>query len=600
MHTVKHITESLTVKIVLILGILITVGGGIFWYISIKTDEKNLMDNTITFMASFSEVVKKSVRNDMLLYRREDIQRTLESIGASESIAKVRIFDAKGVIFYSSNTRDIGHRVERDTRACIGCHGNASGPVGMLLKGKRWDIYAAADGSRVLSVVEPIFNEPDCYTAACHAHGRKQKVLGILTTDFSLVPIDRTIRRKLIDTSLYILIFLAVTGAILYFVLWRLVLRPVKSLSVGMENVTSGDLSQRVPAMSGDEIGRLTHTFNAMTGELNGARQRMERWTQTLEEEVKKKTDEILRTQGKLIVAEKMAALGRITAEIAHEIRNPLTALGGFGRRLQKIARTGKEKDYADIIVAEAHRLELILRDVMTFSRDTKLCFVRMPVTDIVKECVLAFSALCDEYAISHDTAYRTELPVLVDADQVRQALNNLIGNAIDVMSHGGVLSITTAAETMHKVTFVAIHVSDTGTGIPDESLPFIFEPFYTTKEIGRGTGLGLSISRKIIEEHGGFITAENGNGNGKGLTASLYFPYQSEEELCKKPCWEFMECGRNMGREAKCPVYPHFGRVCWVVGGTYCEGKVQGTFAQKCEDCRNCEFYEKVVTGVI
>lgn len=92
----------------------------------------------------------------------------------------------------------------------------------------------------------------------------------------------------------------------------------------------------RVAATSSDEIGRLTNTFNAMTEELNYARKKMQKWTQSLEEEVKKKTKEILKTQGKLIQAEKMAALGRITADIAHEIRNPLTALGGFGRRLRR------------------------------------------------------------------------------------------------------------------------------------------------------------------------------------------------------------------------------------------------------------------------
>ncbi|SPP99736.1 hypothetical protein NBG4_110039 [Candidatus Sulfobium mesophilum] len=115
MNFATGIAGSLTAKIVIILGLLITVGGGIFWYISIRTDEKNLMDNTITFMSSFSEVVKKSVRNDMLPYRREDIQRTLESIGASESIAKVQIFDAKGMIFYSSDREGIGHRADHDS-----------------------------------------------------------------------------------------------------------------------------------------------------------------------------------------------------------------------------------------------------------------------------------------------------------------------------------------------------------------------------------------------------------------------------------------------------------------------------------------------------
>ena len=76
----------------------------------------------------------------------------------------------------------------------------------------------------------------------------------------------------------------------------------------------------------------------------------------------------------------------------------------------------------------------------------------------------------------------------------------------------------------------------------------------------------------------------------------SLYFPYQSEADSARTPCWEFMKCGRDAGKEMKCPAYPHFGRVCWVVAGTFCEGKVQGTFAQKYEDCKKCEFYNKML----
>ena len=125
--------------------------------------------------------------------------------------------------------------------------------------------------------------------------------------------------------------------------------------------------------------------------------------------------------------------------------------------------------------------------------------------------------------------------------------------------------------------------------------LPLIFEPFYTTKKIGHGTGLGLSISRKIVEEHGGFIQAKNRTE--KGLTVSMYFPYQSDEELKNVPCWEYMQCGRDVNDEMKCPAYPHFGQVCWAVAGTLCAGKIQGTFAQKTNDCRNCIFYKKVKT---
>ncbi|NJD56328.1 MAG: HAMP domain-containing histidine kinase [Nitrospirae bacterium] len=594
-RVLRRITASLTAKIVLLIGMLITAGGGAFWYISLQNDQKNLIDNTLTFVTSFSEVLKKSVRNDMLLARREDIQRTIEAIGATKSIADVKIYDTQGIICYSAVRSDLGRHAGRGSRACIGCHGDPSFLAAMLSGDRPWDIHAAYDGSRVLRHIEPIYNDPDCSSAACHAHKKEQKVLGILATDFSLLPMDLKIHQQNIDSSVYFLLYLTASGITLYYVLWRFVLNPVKSLTDSMENVARGDLSERLAVTSQDEIGRLAVTFNAMTGELGDARKKMEQWAQSLEAEVKKKTEEILKTQGKLIEAEKLAALGRLTAEIAHEIRNPLTAVGGFGRRLQKISSSPKEREYVDIMVREVHRLELILRDVLTFSRDAKIRFKRTPVTDMTKECIMTFSAICDEHSIKVHTLFGTDRPAMIDREQVRHAVNNLIANAIDVMPGGGVLSVTTTAEKLHETPYVAIRVSDTGPGIPEDKLPYVFEPFYTTKEIGRGTGLGLSISRKIMEEHGGHIIAKNRNGN--GLSVSLYFPYQSEEDLRREKCWEYMECGRDRGPEAKCPAHPYFGRVCWAVGGTYCGGKVQGTFAQKCDDCKGCSFYQKVLS---
>ncbi len=123
--------------------------------------------------------------------------------------------------------------------------------------------------------------------------------------------------------------------------------------------------------------------------------------------------------------------------------------------------------------------------------------------------------------------------------------------------------------------------------------MSLIFDPFFTTKEIGRGTGLGLSITRKIVEEHGGFVKAESAKG--KGSVFNLYFPQQSDEESNEIKCWEYMKCGRDKDATTKCPANPNFGRICWAVAGTFCEGKVQGTFAQKLEDCRKCDFYQMV-----
>jgi len=587
-----RLAGSLAGKLVVIIGLLILSGSGIFWYASIRADKRDLMDNSVAFISSFSEMIDRSIRYDMLINHKEHIQRALESIGSTEAIKRVNLFSNDGEIRYSSEKGMIGRRVNETSPFCVGCHADRSRPRETLLKGKQWTIYDESGGHRVLSFVEPIYNEPDCFTAPCHVHSREQRVLGVLTTDFSLSAIDRLINGKMINTSLFMLLFLTVTTLILYLIFWRFVLRPITVLSKGMERVTSGNLSQMVPYPSKDEIGKLALTFNLMTTELRTSRQKMEAWTHTLEEEVEKKTLVIKKAQDKLIEAEKLAALGRLTADIAHEIRNPLSALGGFGRRLQKIVAGKKEKEYSDILVAEVNRLEHILRDILSFSRDAKFHFERMPVTGVVKDSIATYSELCTEHAIEVIVELNTDFPVLMDKMHARQAIDNLLSNAIDSMPNGGILAISATVETENSIDYVTVHVSDTGTGIPEDKLSLIFEPFHTTKVIGHGTGLGLSITRKIIEEHGGFIKAANNRKS--GITFSLYFPYQSNEDLLGIPCWEFMKCNRDVNSELRCPAYPNFGRACWVVAGTFCEGKVQGTFAQKYEDCSKCDFFKK------
>jgi signal transduction histidine kinase len=361
-----------------------------------------------------------------------------------------------------------------------------------------------------------------------------------------------------------------------------------------MRNVTAGELGQSVSVASADEMGQLAGTFNVMTKELASSRDRMADWTKALEEGIAKKTDELKRSQDKLIQAEKLASLGRLTADVAHEIRNPLTAVGGFARRLYKIATAAKEKEYAGIMLEEVDRLEKILRDVLTFSRDTRSRLERHDLREIVEEALQIYGDLFAEQSVKLEV--RTDgnlLPVLVDRDQVRQAVRNLVNNAVDAMPEGGRLTVASGREEINGVSYMYVCVSDTGPGIATEDLPLIFEPFYTTKTTGHGTGLGLSITRKIMEEHGGFVRADNiGSG---GSSFSLYFPYQSEEDSLEVKCWEYMKCGRDKDASLKCPAYPNFGRVCWAVAGTFCEGKVQGTFAQKYEDCQKCEFFQKM-----
>ncbi|GBE35130.1 sporulation kinase E [bacterium BMS3Bbin06] len=321
---------------------------------------------------------------------------------------------------------------------------------------------------------------------------------------------------------------------------------------------------------------------------------------ETLNRELLKSIEELRRLQYKLIQAEKFSALGRLTADIAHEIRNPLTAIGGFAKRLEKrIQENTKEKEYTGIIVSEVARLERILRDVLSFSREAKYHLKYENMNNIVIDSLKAFRELCTEHSVEVKTELSAGLPlVLVDEDQVRQAINNLVINAIDAMPEGGVLTVRTRTDQDNNVSYVLIDIIDTGIGIPEDKMERLFEPFYSTKEVGHGTGLGLSICKKIMEEHRGLIRVFSTDG--EGSTFSLYFPYVPTEETFKTQCWEFIKCGIERAEddvERTCPAYPHYGRICWAVAGTFSEGRVKkGVHAQKLGDCRKCDFYNRVL----
>lgn len=315
--------------------------------------------------------------------------------------------------------------------------------------------------------------------------------------------------------------------------------------------------------------------------------------------ERKKSEDEKIRLQEQLLQYEKLSALGRLTANVAHEIRNPLTSLGGFARRLyKKVADSTREKEYCEIIVSEVNRLERILDNVLTFSKNLTLHIKDEDINQILEKNIQSYERICKERGIKIQMSLGEVPQIRIDKEQIIKSINNILSNAIDSMPKGGTLTITTGKEYLNDITYVVVKITDKGEGIAEDKLCFIFEPFFSTKAVGTltGTGLGLSISRKIIEEHCGFIKAESAVG--KGSTFSLYFPYQPSQDTEKLQCWQFLKCGMDDCTKKQCPAYPNYGRVCWAIAGTYCSGKIEGAYAQKIKDCKKCPFYHTVTNG--
>jgi PAS domain S-box-containing protein len=239
--------------------------------------------------------------------------------------------------------------------------------------------------------------------------------------------------------------------------------------------------------------------------------------------ERKKAEEERQRLREQLAQAEKISACGRIAADVADEIRNPLTSVGGFARRLQKIADSEKEREYAAYIASEVGRIEGLLRGILAFSRSRSPLLEDHDIQGIIDEALKPWEERIRQQGITVSKKYRDAAVLRVDRSQVQEAIDCIIANAIEAMPIGGMLSIGSELEIIKGAPYIRIVISDTGKGIPSEKVGRIFEPFFTTKVSPKGAGLGLSIAKKIIEEEGGMIGLDSIEG--AGTTVTLLFP---------------------------------------------------------------------------
>jgi PAS domain S-box-containing protein len=239
--------------------------------------------------------------------------------------------------------------------------------------------------------------------------------------------------------------------------------------------------------------------------------------------ERKKADEEKQRLREQLSQAEKISALGRIAANVADEIRNPLTSVGGFARRLQKIADTDREREYAAFISSEVEKIEGLLRAILAFSHTRSPLLEDHDMRGIIDEALKSWEERIRRHAVTVNRSYMEGSVVHVDRTQIREAIDCIIANAIEAMPEGGLLSIGTDREIIQGASYIRVVIRDTGKGIPPGKIGRIFEPFFTTKVLPKGAGLGLSIAKKIIEEEGGMIRLDSTEG--AGTIVILLFP---------------------------------------------------------------------------
>lgn len=398
-------------------------------------------------------------------------------------------------------TRALGTRVSAAVRERV------------LVRGETWLGTAFVVNDHYVSGYEPIVD------------GRGERV-GMLYVGFLETPLKEA---KQMAMGALFLIFLAISvaGSILSLRWARSVFKPIERMNAVIQRVEQGDAGARVgEVVSRDELGRLAGEFDHLLDTLSAKREELQRWADELDRKVAERTaelseaNEILRrAQQQLVMSEKLAAIGELTAGVAHEINNPVAVIQGNLDVMRDVlgeAATPVRLEMR-LIFEQTDRIRLIVTKLLQFARpgDFAGYTEAVEVNGVVADCLLLTKHTLGKRAIRVVTNLQASGTIEINRSELQQVLINLMVNAVQAMPDGGTLTLSSGDhEGDDADPGAVIRVCDTGQGIPSEHLSRIFDPFFTTKK-GSGTGLGLSISYTIVERYGGRITVESRPGEG-------------------------------------------------------------------------------------
>ncbi|MCK5197163.1 MAG: hypothetical protein KAR21_02370, partial [Spirochaetales bacterium] len=281
--------------------------------------------------------------------------------------------------------------------------------------------------------------------------------------------------------------------------------------------VSGGDLSPGIGKISKGEMGVLQQTFMEMTAALRVR-------------DIHQKEE----SENRLMISEKQASVGRLAAGVAHEINNPLTGVLTFTHMLlQRKDLDAEMRSDLETIAMSTDRVREIVKGLLDFSRQIKLKLELSDINQVIKDTLslIENQALIKRVYFCFDPGIDIPKKTL-DRSQFQSVIMNIIINAIDATDSGGYITISTRInlETQYgKYKEIEIIITDSGYGIPPEQLDKLFDPFYTTKEVGQGTGLGLSVSLGIIEHHGGTISVKSQVE--KGSTFIIHLPLDKYDD---------------------------------------------------------------------
>ena len=326
---------------------------------------------------------------------------------------------------------------------------------------------------------------------------------------------------------------------LLIFFTRRKIRKPLTEIIVASEAVSKGDKSTRLEIKPGqlNDIRMVSNAFNKMLDNLQTANEELHNWSQQLEYKVQKKSEELSEMQNELIHIERIASLGKLSSSVAHEINNPLSGVLTYtklvNKHLSKLDLENREKNmmikYLKVIEDETKRCGDIVRGLLDFSRSDQLDFKIYHLHRVLREAYTLMEHQMKMSSINFTMDFTAGHDLIhCSRNQIKQACIALLMNASEAVHENGEILIRTSNPTEKKVKF---EIKDNGIGIPDEDIPNIFEPFFSTKEKGSGIGLGLAIVHGIVQSHKGKIDVKSELG--KGTVVSITFPLVKDKNDC-------------------------------------------------------------------
>ncbi len=458
---------------------------------TMELTKSNLQNNIYT---NYRKAVNE-LALDISSFGRVDLAKINKTISSAKvgSQSNIYVVDFQGRLLAKAPSKNVVFK--KNLRSWI--------PVKNLLNGKFGSgEFVGENGVSVVGAYRPI----------------RSLKLGIIIEQPAAIAYKQ-IDRIESDSLLFVIAGMGIT-VLLGFIFAGTIERPLRKITQGTQAIAAGDLSYHINTRSIDELGNLAEAYNRMT-------------------------DDLRETQNRLIVSEKMIALGNMAAGMAHEIRNPLVSLRTF---TQLMAQKWEDQNFRDkfltIVPREIERINRIAESLLKFGRPWQAEVKEVSINSVLEEVLLLFEPEMKKKNVNLNTKLADAPSFKGDAPQLVQAFTNIVKNAIEAVGDKGggdlnieteyilALKLKTRGYSINEMTwghriaekpYIMVRIHDAGGGVPEGKLQNLFDPFFTSKTYG--TGMGLPITLRIIEEHRGTIKVKNRPG--EGTTFVIYLPQE-------------------------------------------------------------------------